>query len=434
MWFLGHNPDKSFIIGTYNQTFARDFGRQAISMIRSEMWSRIFPDVQLEKGSEAQDAFRTTAGGAMYFVGRESSVTGRAGDFVFLDDLFKDMLEAESERVRTDVWNFYNSVADTRMHDKSRAVMTMTRWHDDDLIGRMTNPMSDFYVERSAKQWKVINIPAIAGDNDILGREPGEALWPSKFSINRLETQRERSSDTFSCLYQGNPTPEEGVHFERHMIRPYNNANQIPSKLSIYAAVDFALGVKRKNDSTVMITAGLDDERNLWILPNIFWKKRKSDLLIDEILNHFEMHDIKPNSIFHAKGLIDRALMPLIKSRQEDRGIYAVWKGIHEAQDILQRASSIRGLMDAGKVFFPSFAWWYGNAKTELLHCPRGQHDDFVAALALMGLGLDKQMSGGRDKSEIPREERYGTSGSIHWIKQASQAEKRRKRINLSGM
>lgn len=97
---------------------------------------------------------------------------------LIIDDLIKDDKEASSQAIRDQAWNWLTKVALTRRMGKKLVIMTFTRWHSDDPIGRLTDPENPHYNLALAKKLKIINLPAIAEDNDPLGRKPGEPLWP----------------------------------------------------------------------------------------------------------------------------------------------------------------------------------------------------------------------------------------------------------------
>ena len=101
----------------------------------------------------------------------------------------------------------------------------MTRWHEDDLVGRLTDPTNPKFNADEAESWKIINIPAISGEDDILGRPPGAALWPERFGLEWLEHKRKTNPVGFSALYQQSPTPEDGDFFTTDMITGYRQGD-----------------------------------------------------------------------------------------------------------------------------------------------------------------------------------------------------------------
>jgi hypothetical protein len=144
------------------------------------------------------------------------------------------------------------------MSDTGAIIIIMTRWHEDDLVGRLTDPTNPHYNAEEAAQWKIINIPAIAGEDDILGREPGEALWPERFGLDYLESFRRRNPVGFSALYQQEPTPADGDFFKVEHAAHLSQQER-PKNLRVYAASDHAVGTKQTNDRTCLLIVGVDE-------------------------------------------------------------------------------------------------------------------------------------------------------------------------------
>jgi hypothetical protein len=148
---------------------------------------------KLKAGAQASDRIKTAANGQLSFVGRGSSSTGRGGHLLIADDLIKDAEEADSPTMREKIWNWFVKVFLTRqMRAGSCVVLVMTRWNEDDVVGRLTDPHNPAYNKDEASKWKVLNLPAIAELSDPMGRKPGEALWPERFPLPMLEAQKHR--------------------------------------------------------------------------------------------------------------------------------------------------------------------------------------------------------------------------------------------------
>src|SRR5690606_21988997 len=119
-------------------------------------------------------------------------------------------------------------------------LIIMTRWHSDDIVGRLTDPDNPHYNAVEAKGWKIINIPAIAEEDDPLGRKPGEALWPERYDLDFLAQQQRLDPLGFAALYQQRPTVADGVLFRRENIQRYK-PDELPEDLRYYAASDHAV-------------------------------------------------------------------------------------------------------------------------------------------------------------------------------------------------
>ena len=214
-WYLGRNPRKSVVFATYNDKYAIDIGGVVKTMMQSPLYAHVFPELELAYGGAATDRLRIAGGGDMFCVGVGGTLTGRGGDINLIDDPIKNRQEADSIVVRDKLWNWYQNVFRTRMMTKDAAlVIIATRWNEDDLIGRHIDPTNPYYNEEEAATWKIINLPALAEDDDPLGRPIDEPLWPARFDTKFLLDQRRSDPRGFTALYQGRPTPAEGSFFK----------------------------------------------------------------------------------------------------------------------------------------------------------------------------------------------------------------------------
>ena len=202
-WLMGKDPYKSIIFATYNEDFAQDFGSDCRAIMETPQFKQVFPGFSFRQGGASKSRVQTENGGMAVFVGRGGSITGRGGDVLVVDDPIKDSVEAMSPTLRENLWNWFTQVFMTRlMTEKSKVVIVTTRWHEDDLVGRLTDPSNPKFTEEECAKWKIINLPAFAGDNDPLKRAEGEVLWPERFNIDFLEAQRNLDPRGFSSLYQ----------------------------------------------------------------------------------------------------------------------------------------------------------------------------------------------------------------------------------------
>lgn len=239
-FMLGLNPDTKICIGSYAATIARDFNRDVQRIIDTPKYREIFPKTFLN-GSNVVTMANTYLRnsdviemvghkGSLRVVGRGGSLTSKTVDVSILDDVYKDYAEGNSPIVRNAAWKWYTTVVRTRLHNDSQELIVFTRWHDDDLIGRIEKS-GETVIE--IKSWDdVKNIPAGAwvrinfeglktGEpTEIDPREPGAALWDRRHSRAKLEGQRALDPVQFQCLYQGNPGNAEGKLY-RNPFRTY---------------------------------------------------------------------------------------------------------------------------------------------------------------------------------------------------------------------
>ena len=305
-----------------------------------------------------------------------------------------------------------------------------TRWHEDDLIGRLTDPKNPCYNGDEARQWKRITIPALAEDNDVLGRAPGEALWPDRFGVDYLMSFKRRNPRGFNALYQQRPTPEDGDFFKAEYLRTYLPEDRPALKdLRVYMASDHAVAQKQENDRTCVVVAGVDKADNLWIL-DCWWKRAKTDEAVEKLIDLFAKYD--PLRWWAEDDHITKSIGPFLRKRMRERHVYMAHSKVNAYSDKLKKAQAIQGRMSMGMVLFPKNAPWFQDAKDELLKFPRARHDDFVDALSTLGRGLGVMVA----PAAAVAPDTGPKVGTYGWLKAAakhqSQAEKRR--LNLASI
>ena len=229
-FMLGLNPDKKICIGSYAATIARDFNRDVQRIIDTPRYRELFPGTYLN-GSNVVTMANTYLRnsdviemvgrkGSLRVVGRGGSLTSKTVDVSILDDVYKDYAEGNSPIVRAAAWKWYTTVVRTRLHNDSQELIVFTRWHDDDLIGRIEKSGETIIDVKcwadledvTPGAWVRINFEGLkTGEpTEIDPREPGAALWESRHSKQKLEAQKALDPVQFQCLYQGNPGSAEG--------------------------------------------------------------------------------------------------------------------------------------------------------------------------------------------------------------------------------
>ena len=197
--FLECHPDKNVIIGAYNQTLANKFSRKARAIAGLRLK---FNDTRT-----AVEEWETEKGGIFRSVGVGSGVTGQGGNLIIIDDPVKNREEAESQVYRDKVWDWYTDDLYTRAEPNAPIILIMTRWHKDDLAGRIL-------ASEDGKNWEVVCLPAEAEPGDPLGRTLGEALCPDRYDLTRLRRIKSVLGRSYSALYQQRPVPREGGMFK----------------------------------------------------------------------------------------------------------------------------------------------------------------------------------------------------------------------------
>lgn len=215
---LGHDPDKKIVLTSYASALAEKMNRDCQKVIDSEEYRYVFPQTQLQTTNTNGKYVRNAEifevvnyNGYLKTVGVGGSLTGTPADLLIIDDPHKDRKEAQSAMISQGVWDWYTDVAETRLHNNSGICLVQTRWAHDDLAGRILQNMYDS-IERGdedVEYWTVITIPAIKVNDDDPEdpRRIGEALWPERHSLRRLNLIRSKSLRTFQSLYQQDPQP-----------------------------------------------------------------------------------------------------------------------------------------------------------------------------------------------------------------------------------
>lgn len=210
-WFLGMFPDKQVMLASYEATFAETWGRKGRDLL--EEFGKGLYGVSVKPDARAQDRWYTDKGGVMAASGIGGRFTGMGADLLIIDDPVKNAEEARSETIRAKHWDWWQSTATTRLHPNAVVIVLMTRWHEQDLGGML---LSQGHEDFEGDRFTEIRLPAIAEDDDPLGRERGEALWPDRYDAAHLgRIQKNVGSYWWSAMYQGRPVPEGGGMFKR---------------------------------------------------------------------------------------------------------------------------------------------------------------------------------------------------------------------------
>lgn len=211
-WYLGRKPENQFIASSYSAKLSDSFGRDVRNIVSSSRFKNIFPGVELASDSKAKDLWGTKQGGVFLSAGIGGSMTGYGGDIAIIDDPIKDRQDAESSTIRENAWDWYRSVLRTRIMPGGAIIIVQTRWHVDDLSGRLINEMKN----NSGEDWEILHLPAIATTNDdILGRKIGDPLWKEAYGLKELESiKKSVGVRDWESLYQGEPIITTGGMFK----------------------------------------------------------------------------------------------------------------------------------------------------------------------------------------------------------------------------
>lgn len=274
-FYFAKNPKHNIIFATHKQELSDSFGGKVQRTLMSEEFQRLFPDVGVSKEKTANSDWLTTGDGSYHATSVGANVTGRRGNILIGDDLLSGIQAAESESERSKLWSWYGADFSTRRKNQHTPIILVgTRWHIADHLGRLEQG------EKSGDgdKWERIVLPAVAGDKDPLGREPGEALWPAEFPIEFLErTKRspEITNRMWHALYQCSPTVDTGGIIDAKWFKWYK-AVEPPKIEYILQSWDTAMGARKGSAFSACTTWGVweDDAgiKNLIMLAS--WRDR----------------------------------------------------------------------------------------------------------------------------------------------------------------
>jgi len=386
-WFLGNYSNRQIIGASYNSDLSSDFGREVRNIVDAPECRALF-NTTLAPDSKAANRWHTEQGGQYVAAGVGTAITGRGAHVFLIDDPFKDRDEADSQVRRDHVYDWYRSTAYTRLMPGGAMILIQTRWHEDDLAGRLLKE-----AEEGGDQWEVLSLPAVQDE---------QALWPEWYDLEALDRiKRTLGSREWQALYQQSPQPEGGSYFQRDWLRWYDEP---PEHLRIYGASDYAV-TDRGGDYTVHGIAGVDPDDNLYILD--WWREQtETDIWIDTFLdmaNHW-----KPLVWAEERGQIIKSVGPFITRRMREKRVYLNREQFTSAADKPTRSRAIQARMSMGKVYLPKNAPWVDDLVSEMISFPAGKNDDQVDVMALFGRMLDNMIgASGAAKPNKPKPDRY---------------------------
>lgn len=364
-WYLGRHPSEYVIMASYSQELATDFGRKVRNLMKEDNYKGIFPGISLSDDSTAASRFHTNKGGACYSVGVGSGLTGFGGNLLIIDDPHKDREEANSITVRNRVWDWYSSTLSTRQMPNAVFLLIMTRWHPDDLAGRILS-------SEDGPNWKVISMPAIDAND--------KALWPERYSKESLMAiKKSMILADWQSLYMQHPTIEEGAIIKRHWWQYYST---LPKRFDkVIQAWDFAVKDKRTSDYTVGMVVG---------------KLGANRYILDVVRERLSFPDAC-NAVVTLSNKWPSATKKVVESKANGPAVVQTLKnkltGLVEFEpegDKVQRVSSISPEIESGNWYLPdpSTAHWTNTFLQEVSDFPNSINDDMVDCLSMAGMEL----------------------------------------------
>jgi predicted phage terminase large subunit-like protein len=401
-WYLGTFPDRRVILASYEASFAASWGRKARDLMEEHggLWGLgVRPDARA-----ASEWYLTGHEGGMVTAGVGGSITGKGGHLIVVDDPVKNAKEAMSPTFREAAWEWYQSTLRTRLEPGGCIILMATRWHKDDLLGRV--------LRESEEEWEELRLPAIAEPGDPLGRgtvtcpmcmgtgqatdtndpearcmgcngsgEVGSALWEERYPVRDLLSRRIEAPYWFAAMYQGLPRPLEGGLFHKGQRRYYTrmeNGDVVlqdgtfihARQLQVFATMDVAASERTSADYTVVSTWGWDRLRGNLLLLDVVRLRQATP-------KHRDLVRASYARWRHTRIGIENQTYGL-QLLQELRSSGLPLEPLPADRDKVTRALQAAALYENGQVFHPERASWLEEWETELEDFPNGDHDDQV--------------------------------------------------------
>ena len=393
-WRIFREPGSNIILGCYNQRLANRFSRKIRRLVGNE--------IALSKERKAADEWETIDGGSLCAVGVGAGVTGYGANLIVIDDPVKNRSEAESKAYRENTWDWFNDDIYTRLEPNAAVILIQTRWHEDDLAGRLINESKN-----GGEQWEVVSLPAIAGGNaavpaavsgasrsrlragrpqdsrqdagvtiDPLGRAPGEALCPDRYDVSALRRiEKKLGSYSFAALYQQNPVPLEGEIFKRAWFSRL--VEKAPEDLKWFRGYDLAVSTRTTADHTSSVRCGMDAQGNIYIADGfrarIEYPEQRRYVIERMQEEKDTSHGVE--SALHGQALVQDIL-------REAKLFRVVLRAIRTDTDKVTRSLLWAAKAEAGKVILVRGPW-IEDFIEEVCSFPNGAHDDQIDAMSL---------------------------------------------------
>ena len=367
-WFLSMRPGFDVIAASYGQDFADRNSRKVIRLF--QQYGSFLGTTLI---SEAVSEWATNKRGTYRAAGAGGGITGRRADLVIIDDPFRGRGDADSPTIRDKVWDWYRAEVITRLKPDARIVLIMTRWHEDDLAGRLLVAESV-----GADKWEMLNLPALAEDNDQLGRAPGEALWPEWEGVAALERKRASVGEReWAALFQQRPRPIEGALFKSFLVDVLDAAPVVVNTVRAWDLAATKQVGSNDPDWTVGVKLGRTDEGRYIVLDVVRLRGGPDDVEA-AIVNTAGLDGRRvPIRLAEDPGQAGKT-QTLYLTRKLAGYTVTVQR---ETGDKATRAAPVASQVNVGNLGMVK-APWNMAFREELAAFPSGTHDDQVDALA----------------------------------------------------
>lgn len=370
VWYLCRNPKGNVMVVSYEATVAEYWGRKARDLFQNI--GGIF-GYKLDPSSSAVNFWRIQGyEGSYTAVGAGGGITGKGANLLIVDDPVKNAEESFSETKRNKIWDWFVSTALPRLEPNGKLIVIMTRWHHDDLAGRILKEIPNVLQ---------INLPAIAEENDPLGRQVGQPLWEERFPLKKLEEIKKAiGSYWFSALYQGAPAPREGAIFRKEWIRYYT---QIPENFD-EIIISWDMAFKKTVSGS-------------YVCGQVWGRKGAYYYLLDLVRGHWSFTETLQYVVMLAEKYPTYSKI-IIEEKANGPAIIDIFKKeipkifpYNPKESKEARANAVAPLWEAGNVLLPATKEkWVEDFIYEILAFPLGMYDDQVDAMTQALLNFKK--------------------------------------------
>jgi predicted phage terminase large subunit-like protein len=397
-WYLGRNPDHIFLQAGNTASFVEDqISEKVRSYIQDPAYQEVFEDIHISKAKSSLKTWKLEKRKGTYQArGVGAKIAGVRAHYQNVDDPIGSREEAESPTQREKSWNWFEDDFYTRRLPTCPTSITATRWHEDDIIGRLMAREKN----KKDSKWEFINLPAIAEDNDPLGRAPGEALWPDFFTIEfLLETKADSSGRKWNSLYQGHPFDADGGVFNIEWMARYKTLPSDDEIVKVTVSVDCAEKANQRNDYTV-ITVWYETTLGKHYLVNLVRRRMEfTDMTktINLLAKRYGAHEIIIEDAGAGVQYIQTQSGRDGRKRKAPCPVTPI-----PTSPVNTKAFRLDGcvpLIRAGEVLFPEKGEWIADLEHELSSFPDGTYDDQVDSVTQYLDRLNKKVKRGSLKA-----------------------------------
>ncbi len=382
-WVFGQQPDWPVIVSSYSGELAQDFGQATRDLMEGENYKALY-NTRLKEDSKAKGRWMTDENGCYTAVGVGGAITGRGFKIGIVDDPHKNRQEADSEVMRENVWKWYKSTFYTRQEGITAIIVIMTRWHIDDLVGRLLEEQrqNEEAGLENIDKWEVVRFPAIA-DADEQFRKKGEPLWPEKFPIEVLENIKNNQTVLeWQALYQQNPLASELLEFKEDYFRYFEEA-ELPEKMDIDITIDPAISKKKEACNTAIMAVGKSyTNPNWYLLDYKAGKLNPGELIEGTFVMYSQLKLQYPDATIRVwiEGVAyQESLSYFFTEEMKRRQIYFLLSTFIDSHDKLQRIRGLIPMYKAGVIFHRR---WMKELELEAINFPQSKTIDLLDALA----------------------------------------------------